>query len=82
MIGMIDMVKCPTLFHFGNDDPYIPNDGVEQVGTALAGRPGFVLNVRTRAMRSTTTRARCSTTKPQPTAWAKTMAFLASNLPT
>ena len=35
MIGMIDQVSCPTLFHFGNNDPYIPNEGVDAVGAAL-----------------------------------------------
>ncbi len=45
MIGMIDEVSCPTLFHFGNADAYIPNDGVEAVAAAIAGRDGFVLNV-------------------------------------
>ena len=45
MLGMIDQVGCPTLFHFGNADPYIPNEGVDAVGAAIAGRDGFVLNV-------------------------------------
>ncbi len=45
MIGMIDQVRCPTLFHFGNADAYIPNDGVEAVAAAIAGRDGFFLNV-------------------------------------
>lgn len=45
MIGMLDQVSCPTLFHFGNADPYIPNEGVERLAAAIADREGFVLNV-------------------------------------
>lgn len=45
MIGMIDQVTCPTLFHFGNADAYIPNEGVDAVAAAIAGREGFFLNV-------------------------------------
>lgn len=45
MLGMIDQVQCPTLFHFGNQDAYIPNEGVDAIGAAIAGRDGFVLNV-------------------------------------
>ena len=47
--GMLDRARrrrrCPTLFHFGADDAYIPTEGVEALAEAIAGRPGFVLNV-------------------------------------
>ena len=66
MLGMIDQVTCPTLLHFGNADAYIPNDGVDAVAAAIAGRDGFLLKSKTAGMRSTTTRARCSGTRPQP----------------
>jgi carboxymethylenebutenolidase len=45
MLGMIDQVTCPTLFHFGNADAFIPNEGVDAVAAAIAGRDGFFLNV-------------------------------------
>jgi carboxymethylenebutenolidase len=82
MIGMIDTVTCPTLFHFGNDDPYIPNEGVDQVGAALAGRPGFVLNVENagHAFDNHESEMFYNETAAS-SAWAKTMAFMASNLP-
>ena len=38
-------VECPILFHFGDDDAYIPNEEVERIAEAIAGRAGFVLNV-------------------------------------
>ena len=82
MIGMIEQVSCPTLFHFGNADAYIPNDGVDAVGAALAGRAGFVLNVENAGhafdnhesdMFYDESAARA--------AWSKTMAFLGEHLP-
>jgi carboxymethylenebutenolidase len=82
MIGMIDQVSCPTLFHFGNNDPYIPNEGVDEVAAALPGHPGFVLNVENAGHafdnhESSTFYNEAAANS----AWSKTMAFLASNLP-
>ena len=45
MLDRLDEVTCPTLFHFGADDAYIPAEGVEALAAAIAGKPGFVLNV-------------------------------------
>ena len=82
MLGMMDQVSCPTLFHFGNADAYIPNEGVDAVGAALAGREGFVLNVENAGhafdnhesdMFYDEAAARA--------AWSKTMAFLAEHHP-
>ena len=82
MIGMIDQVKCPTLFHFGNDDAYIPNEGIDQVGAALAGRPGFILNVENAGHAFDNHESEMFFVESAANAaWAKTMAFLATNLP-
>jgi carboxymethylenebutenolidase len=82
MIGMIDQVSCPTLFHFGNDDPYIPNEGVDVVGAALAGRPNFLLNVENAGHAFDNHESEMFYNQSAASsAWAKTMAFLATNLP-
>jgi len=82
MIGMIDQVSCPTLFHFGNADPYIPNEGVDQVAAALAGHPGFVLNVENAGHAfDNHESAMFYNEAAANSAWAKTMAFLSSHLP-
>ncbi|MEI8238917.1 MAG: dienelactone hydrolase family protein [Actinomycetota bacterium] len=82
MLGDIDRVHCPTLFHFGNADPYITNDKVDAVGDAIAGREGFVLNVETAGHafdnHESETFWNESAAKA---AWAKTMAFLQLYLP-
>jgi carboxymethylenebutenolidase len=82
MITMIDRVKCPTLFHFGNDDPYMPNDGVDAVGDAIAGREGFVINVENAGHAFDNHEAPMFYNEAAANAaWAKTMAFLTHYLP-
>ena len=82
MIGMIDQVTCPTLFHFGNADPYIPNEGIDAIGAALAGRPGFVLNVENAGHAFDNHESETFYDEGAAnSAWAKTMAFLATNVP-
>jgi carboxymethylenebutenolidase len=82
MLDVIDQVACPTLFHFGNRDAYIPNEGVDAVNAAIAGRPNFVLNVETAGHafdnHESTMFYDESAAKA---AWSKTMAFLAAHLP-
>lgn len=82
MVDRLDEVNCPTLFHFGRDDAYIPTDGVEALAAAMDGRSDVVLNVEAAghafdnhdsAMFYEESAARA--------AWAKTMAFLAEHLP-
>ena len=51
MLGMLDQVSCPTLFHFGNNDSYIPSEGIDAIGAAIAGRPGFESERRDRRSR-------------------------------
>ena len=82
MLEHIESVSCPTLFHFGNADPYIPNDVVEAVNSAIAGRPGFVLNVENagHAFDNHESEMFWNETAAQ-TAWAKTMAFVGEHLP-
>ena len=82
MLDGIDAVSCPTLFHFGNADGFIPNTDVEAVNAAIAGRPGFVLNVENagHAFDNHESEMFWNESAAQ-AAWAKTMAFLAEHLP-
>ncbi len=82
MLEHIDAVTCPTLFHFGNADPYIPNEGVEAINAAIDGRPGFVLNVENagHAFDNHESEMFWNESAAQ-AAWAKTMAFLSDHVP-
>ena len=70
------------MFHFGNADAYIPNEGVEAVNAAIAGRAGFVLNVENagHAFDNHESEMFWNESAAQ-AAWAKTIAFLAEHLP-
>jgi carboxymethylenebutenolidase len=82
MLGMIDQVTCPTLFHFGNADAYIPNEGVDAVGAAIAGREGFVLNVENAGHAFDNHESEMFWNESAAkAAWAKTLAFLGLYLP-
>jgi carboxymethylenebutenolidase len=82
MLGMIDQVSCPTLFHFGNDDSYIPAEGIDEISAAIAGRPGFVLNVENAGHAFDNHDSEMFYNENAAhAAWTKTMAFLATHLP-
>jgi carboxymethylenebutenolidase len=82
MLGMITQVSCPTLFHFGNSDSYIPNDGIEAISEAISGRAGFVLNIETAGHAFDNHESEMFYNEgAAQSAWSKTMAFLASHLP-
>lgn len=82
MLGMIEQVACPTLFHFGNEDAYIPNTGVDAIGAAIAGREGFALNVEQAGHAFDNHESAIFWNEgAAKAAWAKTMAFLGLYLP-
>ncbi len=83
MLDRLDDVTCPTLFHFGSRDDYISGDDVAAVAAAIEGRDGFVLNVEDGGHAFDNHRAEMfyvqNAAEP---AWAKTLAFLTTHLPT
>lgn len=40
MLGRVERLECPALFHYGERDPYIPAEKIAEVENAVAGRPG------------------------------------------
>ncbi|MCU1502485.1 MAG: carboxymethylenebutenolidase [Ilumatobacteraceae bacterium] len=82
MIELIDQVTCPTLFHFGNADAFLPNEGVEAVAAAIAGRPGFVINVEAAGHAFDNHESEMFYDEAAANAaWTKTVAFLTANVP-
>jgi carboxymethylenebutenolidase len=82
MLDQVDNVTCPTLFHFGKDDPYIPFDGVEALNAAIAGRDNFVLNIEHAGHAFDNHESEMFWNESAArAAWAKTMAFLGEHLP-
>ncbi|GAA1855904.1 dienelactone hydrolase family protein [Pseudonocardia ailaonensis] len=39
MLGNFATLDCPTLFHYGNHDPFIPEENIRQVEELVADRP-------------------------------------------
>lgn len=82
MIGDLDQVTCPTLFHFGGEDPYIPSEGVEAVAAAIGDRRDVVLNVEAAGHAFDNHHSEMFHDEgAAAAAWAKTMAFLGEHLP-
>jgi len=82
MLGLVDQVRCPVLFHFGDDDPYIPGERIEAVNEAVGAHRNLALNVE-RAGHAFDNHAAPMFSVPAAAAaaWAKTLAFLETNLP-
>jgi carboxymethylenebutenolidase len=82
MADRLDEVTCPTLFHFGREDAYIPAAGVEALAAAIDGRSGFVLNIEVAGHAFDNHDSEMFHNEAAAkAAWAKTMAFLAEHLP-
>lgn len=82
MLEMITQVNCPTLFHFGNSDSYIPNETIDKIADAIAGKNHFVLNVETAGHAFDNHQSEMFYNEgAAQSAWSKTMAFLAAHLP-
>jgi carboxymethylenebutenolidase len=39
MLDQVDALECPTMFHYGNNDPFIPEEKIAEVESAVAGKP-------------------------------------------
>lgn len=83
MLDMIAEVSCPTLFHFGANDSFIPAEGVDALSQAIDATPGFELNVEAAGHAFDNHESEMFyDAAAAASAWSKTMAFLARTLPT
>jgi carboxymethylenebutenolidase len=44
LLGRADQLECPTVFHYGNDDDYIPAEKIAEVEQAVGDRPNVELH--------------------------------------
>ncbi|MCU1486643.1 MAG: carboxymethylenebutenolidase [Actinomycetia bacterium] len=44
LLGNVDQLDCPTMFHYGDTDAFIPQEQIAEVEAAVAGRPGVVFH--------------------------------------
>jgi carboxymethylenebutenolidase len=81
LLPMLDDVTCPVLFHYGDRDPFISRESIEEVERAVATHPGM------RVERYDAGHAFSNWDAPSmydeaaaTSAWATTLAFLAEHL--
>lgn len=83
MVDEMGQLACPTLLHFGSEDPYIPAVGVEAIAAAIDGSAAVVLNVEAAGHAFDNHEADMFYDESAArAAWSKTMAFLGQHLPT
>ncbi len=81
LLGRLDDVTCPVLFHYGDRDPFIPVESIEQVERAVAGRPGMRVERYDAGHAFSNWDAPSMYVAPAAeAAWASTTAFLAESL--
>jgi carboxymethylenebutenolidase len=76
-------VTCPVIFHFGDSDPYLPNEQVDAIRASVGDRPDVEIHVQAGA-------GHAFDNHEAPTfwneaaaaaAWERTVAFLQQHLP-
>ncbi|MBK9178255.1 MAG: dienelactone hydrolase family protein [Acidimicrobiales bacterium] len=79
----VDEIRCPIQLHFGEHDPYIPLEQVEQIRGALAGRADAEVHVQAGAGHAFDNHEAPMFHDPAAAAaaWALTTAFLGRHLP-
>jgi carboxymethylenebutenolidase len=40
LLGDVDKLTAPTMFHYGDNDPFITKDKIDEVEQAVSGKPG------------------------------------------
>ncbi len=83
-LDAVDGLTCPTLFHFGTDDPFLPMSDVEQIQEATAGMDHVEIVLQEGAGHAFDNHLNEMFSNPEAAAaaWERTTGFLARHLPT
>ena len=44
LLGHVDALECPCMFHYGSNDAFIPTEKIDEVEQVVAGRPGVAFH--------------------------------------
>jgi carboxymethylenebutenolidase len=44
LLDQVPLLRCPTMFHYGNNDPFIPPEKIDEVEQAVAGKPNVTFH--------------------------------------
>ncbi len=78
LLGHLDKVDCPILFHFGDDDPYLPMADVDKIKAAVADHNEITVQVHKGGGHAFDNGFAPHFSQPEiaATAWTETLAFL------
>jgi carboxymethylenebutenolidase len=76
-------VTCPVIFHFGDNDPYLPNEQVDAIRASVGDRPDVEIHVQAGAGHAFDNHeaAMFWNEAAAAAAWERTVAFLRQHLP-
>ena len=81
MLDLVPAIECPLLMHYGDEDPYIPNEQVTDVEAALAGRADVTVHHYPAGHAFSNWDAPSFyRAEPADLAWQRTLTFLAEHL--
>lgn len=81
ILGLLDQVECPVQFHYGAEDPFIPEDKIAEVEQAIAGRDHLELHRYAAGHAFSNSDAPSMyNAEAAEKAWARTTQFFSANL--
>ncbi len=81
MLGLADSIECPIMFHYGDNDPFIPKEQIDAVEAALGGRPDVTVHHYDAGHAFSNWDAPSMyQQEAADLAWSRTLEFLAANL--
>ena len=81
LLDQVDELECPTMFHYGNNDPFIPEEKIAEVEQAVADKPNVVFHRYDAGHAFSNWDAPSMYDEAAATlAWGRTLEFLAANL--
>ncbi len=83
MLGGAGSIRCPVLYHFGGQDPYIPREQIDQVCDFADAHPNMECHIQEDAGHAFDNHEAPMFHQPEPAAraWEITREFLARTLP-
>jgi carboxymethylenebutenolidase len=78
LLDDLDELTCPLMFHFGDNDPYLPMSDVDTIKAATAGRHNVIVHVHRGAGHAFDNRFAPHFSHPDSAAaaWQETLSFL------
>jgi carboxymethylenebutenolidase len=82
LLGDLDKVNCPVMFHFGDSDPYLPMEDVDRIVAATADRNDITVHVHQGGGHAFDNRFAPHFSQPAiaAAAWTETLAFLYTHI--